>query len=483
MLTRQQIQDVCAAYQTDGWWVGATIPPNRLANARASWRQPPEGDVIAFADATLLGSGKDGLAVTSEGLVWDSGSHSVPRCSYGWHELAGVPVRLCGKLIQIGNGALFMGASAMDGAYLTNCLLHLQHAARVAGGPPAVAHVPPGRAFPGEGQPPAGGNKLQSLLEELAGDGVHVAPHIPERKVRNAREAMRIPPEESVLALVDTTVFGSAKEGMVVATRGIYWRNSFLDGGNDNGRLTWEALARARVARAWGLVILGEQDWIKPDAGNAAHLLTMERLVLGVQWWARARMAPEQRQAALAAAWEQEPEVVVAPLDDEPRWHLAVDGQSFGPYDTTRIGLMATAGQVNADTAYAWTEGMPGWTPLRQVPALAAVLPGAPAPAAPPAPAPAAPRNTTVPPRRAAPAEDEARIDINNAPLEDLLLLPTVNRARAELILRERAARGGFRDVHQVAQVLGLEPHQLSRLRRMVAFGRVEPSRGRLVDF
>jgi DNA uptake protein ComE-like DNA-binding protein len=470
MLTRQQVRDVCAAFASQGWWVEGDIPAKRLENAREHWRQPPQGDVIAFLDSTLLGSGKDGLAVTDEGIGWESGANSTPRCSYGWRELAGVPIRVCGRLLQIGSGALNTAGQAMDAGYLATCLRQLQQLALDAGAPRAPAHVPEGRSFPAAGQPPAGGEALQSLLEALAGDWLHVAPEIPARKERNARERMRIPPEELVLALADTTVFRSGKDGVVVAARGIYWRNSAVDGGNENGRLTWEALARTRVALAAGLVMLGEQDWVKPDVGHAEDT---ERLLLGVQWWARARMPPEQRQAALAAAGEAEPAMVV-PASDEPRWHLAVDGQRFGPYDTTHIGLMAAAGQVNADTAYAWAEGMAAWTPLRQVPELAAVLPVAPPPVVPAAPTPV----------QAAPAAEAGeRVDINSAPVDDLLALPGMTRARAELLVKERGARGGFRDVEQVGQLLGLQPHQVERMRGMVIFGRAATPRGRLVDF
>lgn len=475
MLTRQQIQDVCAAVTSPGWWVGATIPPKRLANAREHWRQPPEADVIAFMDATLLGSGKEGLAVTVDGIVWESGSNSVPRCSYDWREFASVPIRQNGKYLQIGNGSLFTGASAMEAEYLERCLRQLQRVAVEAGAPRASAHVPEGHAFPAAGQSPAGAEELQSLLEEMEGDWLDVTPDIPARKERNARERMNIPADEAVLALSDTTVFRSGKEGVVVAARGIYWRNSAIDGGNENGRLTWEALARRRVALSAGRVILGERDWVKSDVGRAENT---ERLLLAVQWWARARMPYEQRQAALAAAGEQEPEFVFAPVSDEPRWHLAVDGQSFGPYDTPRIGLMAAAGQVNADTAYAWTEGMAAWTPLRQVPELAAVLPGASPSVAPPPPAPAAPAR-----KAARPAVQAAEpIDVNNAPVEDLLALPGMTRARAELLVQERATRGGFRDADQIGQLLRLQPHQVARMRGLVTFGRVA-ARGRLVDF
>lgn len=476
MLTRQQIRTVCAAYTSQGWWVEDAIPQGRLQNAREHWTQPPEGHVIAFMDATFFGSGKEGLAVTDAGIVWHSDPGSAPRCAYDWSELAGMPIRVCGALLQIGNGVVNTAGQAMDAGYLASCLRNLQQLALNAGAPRAPAHVPAGRAFPAAGQPPAGGEALQSLLEELAGNWLHVTPDIPARKEANARERMHIPADEPVLALADTTVFRSGKDGVVVAARGIYWRNSAIDGGNENGRLTWEALARTRVALAGGLVTLGEKEWVKPDVGQAENT---ERLLLGVQWWARARMPPDQRQAALAAAGEQEPEFVFAPATDEdPRWHLAVDGQSFGPYDTMRIGLMAAAGQVNADTAYAWTEGMAAWMPLRQVPALAAVLPDAPPPVAPPPPAPAAPARKAVRPVVAA-AEP---IDVNGASVDDLLALPGMTRPRAELLVRERGPRGGFRDADQVGQLLGLQPHQVARMRGMVTFGRVAAP-GRLVDF
>jgi DNA uptake protein ComE-like DNA-binding protein len=73
-------------------------------------------------------------------------------------------------------------------------------------------------------------------------------------------------------------------------------------------------------------------------------------------------------------------------------------------------------------------------------------------------------------------------VDVNNAPLEDLLALPGMTRARAERVVQERGARGGFTDVDQLGQLLGLQPHQVQRLRPRVTFGRVAP-RARMVDF
>jgi hypothetical protein len=157
--------------------------------------------------------------------------------------------------VEIGNAPDLRGTfeqlSRVDEAYKQGvqsaALATLQRVALEAGASRASAHVPEGHAFPAAGQPPAGAEALQSLLEEMAGDWLHVTPDIPARKERNARERMKIPADEAVLALSDTTVFRSGKEGVVVAARGVYWRNSAIDGGNENGQ----------VARMRGLVTFG----------------------------------------------------------------------------------------------------------------------------------------------------------------------------------------------------------------------------------
>jgi hypothetical protein len=486
VLSREQVLDVCAGYAGPDWWVHGSIPQDRLGNARDTWRRPPHGDVIAFADTTVSASGKEGLAVLPEGIVWHSGNASKERWEYTWSELAGVPIRYAGYLLQIGRGALNTAGLGMKRADLADCLRALQQMVIAAGAALAPAFTPDGGPFPASGETFDDAEQLRSLLETLGGDWLYAAPNVPRRKERGAREDMGIPPDESVLALADATIFGSGRDGLVVGTRGIYWRNAIV-GGSDNGRMPWETLARVRVMRATDLTILNEEDWVNPPA---THGEDVERLLLHLQWWARARMAPAERAEALAAAGEAEPGVRGAaphPAASAPQtgttmpnamWHLAIQGQQYGPYEADMIGIMAMSGQIDPDACHAWTEGMAAWMPLRQVPALAALIgpppvPAAHAPAASPAPVSA----------RAAPAAmAEEPVDVNNAPLEDLLVLPGMTRARAERVVQERGTRGGFTDVDQLGQVLGLQPHQVQRLRPRVTFGRVAP-RARTVDF
>ena len=476
MLERNRILTICRGYAASGFHV-LPVPADKVRTARESWKVPPPEDrVLVFVDATVFGSGKTGLVVWDEGLIWDAGLTGQHQWQCSWKELGAAAVRVYGDNVQIGGGAVSFAGAASRKEPLVACLRELQRAAIAAGAPGAVAYVPEGYAFPAAGQPAAGAEVLKELIEGMSGPWVLVAPAIPEKKQRNARAAMKVPPDESVLALCDATLFGSAKDGLVVGTRGIYWNNSIV-GGDSRGRLTWDELARTRVARAAGMVILGETDWYNPEAGSeASSELFLQRL----QWWARARLSPEERRAALQAAGEAEPG---APAG-APRWHLAVNGQQFGPYDEKTVGSMAAAGQVNADVAYAWADGMTGWVPLRQVPELAAVLPAAAPPAAPgPPPAPVAPAAAApAQPSGAVEVDDEDRIDVNTASVHDLLVLPGMTLGAAELLVHERETRGGLRDVDQVGQLLRLRPHQVEKMRGMVVFGRITPT-ARVIDF
>ncbi|HEX6039894.1 MAG TPA: hypothetical protein VFZ20_17710, partial [Longimicrobium sp.] len=122
MLAREQVLDVCASYGGPDWWVHPAIPGDRLSNARATWRRPPEGDVIAFLDSTVFGSGKEGLAILPDGLTWHSGSASKERWEYTWRELAAVPIRMAGTLLQMGRGALNLAGVSMRREDLVGCL-------------------------------------------------------------------------------------------------------------------------------------------------------------------------------------------------------------------------------------------------------------------------------------------------------------------------------------------------------------------------
>jgi membrane protease subunit (stomatin/prohibitin family) len=75
-----------------------------------------------------------------------------------------------------------------------------------------------------------------------------------------------------------------------------------------------------------------------------------------------------------------------APPPPPAAWHVAVHGQTQGPFDGPGLAAAVARGQLTAATLV-WSAGLPGWTPAGQVPALAGLF-AAPPPPPPPPPAP-----------------------------------------------------------------------------------------------
>ncbi len=81
-------------------------------------------------------------------------------------------------------------------------------------------------------------------------------------------------------------------------------------------------------------------------------------------------MAPAQAPAQASA---QAPAPVHAPPPPPPVehvWHIAENGQTFGPYSKATMGRMATDGKLSR-TSHVWTAGQDGWMHAEDVPELA----------------------------------------------------------------------------------------------------------------
>jgi hypothetical protein len=67
-----------------------------------------------------------------------------------------------------------------------------------------------------------------------------------------------------------------------------------------------------------------------------------------------------------------------------PRWSLAIDGKTYGPYTDDALKAMIQSGQVAASTQ-AWRPGAPGWASLDSYAELGAGSSNTPPPPPPPA--------------------------------------------------------------------------------------------------
>ncbi len=72
---------------------------------------------------------------------------------------------------------------------------------------------------------------------------------------------------------------------------------------------------------------------------------------------------------------------------------------------------------------------------------------------------------------RTAPPERRARLNLNDASLEELESLPGIGPARARAILRWREERGFFRELEELLEVPGIGPATIERLRPLAGVG------------
>jgi hypothetical protein len=77
-------------------------------------------------------------------------------------------------------------------------------------------------------------------------------------------------------------------------------------------------------------------------------------------------------------------------------------------------------------------------------------------------------------------------VDVNTATVDELATLPGVTRSRARRAHRERERQGGFTSVEDFGESIGLQPHEIVRLRRLASCSprpRGERRFGRRVDY
>ena len=118
-----------------------------------------------------------------------------------------------------------------------------------------------------------------------------------------------------------------------------------------------------------------------PSGGGAA-----EGMGLGMGFAMANRMAGGMMGAQPAAGGMAMGGAAPPPLPQQTAWHVAVGGQTQGPFSPDQVAQGIAAGQVNASTMV-WTAGLQGWMPAGQVPQLAGYFQTASPPPPPPPPA------------------------------------------------------------------------------------------------
>lgn len=123
-------------------------------------------------------------------------------------------------------------------------------------------------------------NKILEVLKRFQPqDGMHVHPKIPERKLKNALERCRVHPMETILSLIDCTVFGSAKNCILITSGGLYYSNDAA-ARVPGGALPFFELARRSITPSGEFDIdLGRDDSLETSGSPMARERIVELLL------------------------------------------------------------------------------------------------------------------------------------------------------------------------------------------------------------
>ena len=104
---------------------------------------------------------------------------------------------------------------------------------------------------------------LTTALSEHKGGSVFVRPKIPDKKLGNVRTESEIPSTEEVLAIVDLTVMGSAKDHWAFTGSALYYKYSA-----DRHVVPYDDLRSLDVSREGATVSIGEMTLIPGGPGS-----------------------------------------------------------------------------------------------------------------------------------------------------------------------------------------------------------------------
>lgn len=224
------IEATVRATGEEAFYTSDTMPEKKISNARAAFPIPVDEYVLALTDTTLFGSGKTGLAVTRWGLRWTNGGSKPSNVkAISWEDFANVPQAPADEDndFRLTEGGLYANSgSNVDEKKMAEFLADLHGYCRTA----TFLEKKTVEQLAAEKANLSVGQKMLNLLQAITDPGFYVGDRIPEKKMNNARKSCMVDEGDNVLALIDSTLFGSAATALVVCEKGVYWHNKDSSG-------------------------------------------------------------------------------------------------------------------------------------------------------------------------------------------------------------------------------------------------------------
>ena len=104
--------------------------------------------------------------------------------------------------------------------------------------------------------------EVLAIIRNHRGNDMYIVPNIPNKKLVNAREANYVPADENILCLVNSTVWGGAKNSLLVGLHGIYVRNDWAGDSPGHHFVSYMELLNVVVgSKGWYEMSIGETNF------------------------------------------------------------------------------------------------------------------------------------------------------------------------------------------------------------------------------
>jgi len=291
---RETITDLLRGFlPQDDMFVAPHIPQNKKRNARRACKIPADEKLAGLVDCTVFGSAKNAVAFSADGVYYHNdwtGLHTGSGC-VRYERFKGLSFgRARQHEVDLGpEDAFEMSGSSVTPDTMVRILEALQRYLvrgetpideRAASAPsPSV----PGVATDGLDDAEA----LERVLERFGSEeDCYVGAEIPESKLARGRSRCQVPLDETIVALVDCTVMGSAKYCLLIGLEAIYYRNRWIGQQTGVHSIPYgDFTDRVFVPADNSEVALGYSDWLE-TSGTAVSEETLAEMLTAVRQWA-----------------------------------------------------------------------------------------------------------------------------------------------------------------------------------------------------
>lgn len=281
MTASKEFIHICNQYKHPSFYV-AKFPEKINKNVRKAFRLPKDEQLIAFLDSSILSNGKSGVAFCTSGIFykWINEKYVM-----SWEQFDQLDFTLKGNAssIMFENGFEMKLSGSNFEAETFSALLEdikgwLNEETK-------KKMLPLDRFTETYPKINISQHNLLAICSNYQNEKkkCFVHPNIPIKMVKTLVKKYAVPAEDMIVLAIDTTIFGSSRQGIAICKSGIYWKNDFTVASWET-HLSWEAFLQTDIQLNGKYYIeIGEGNMISL-AGARMERYDVWRLLTSLQY-------------------------------------------------------------------------------------------------------------------------------------------------------------------------------------------------------